>query len=85
MRGGRRFPGHVRREIVKKGDFLVIEAAADNIDAFVGEFGLEYDLKKKKDGAPIGEDLSMFEVTVPHGARIEGAARWICGCARRKA
>ncbi|CAJ2375929.1 MAG: SLC13 family permease [Arenicellales bacterium IbO2] len=72
VRGGRRFPGHVRREVVKKGDFLVIEAAADNIDAFVGEFGLEYDLKKKKDGAPIGEDLSMFEVTVPHGARIEG-------------
>ncbi|MGR3984510.1 MAG: SLC13 family permease [Gammaproteobacteria bacterium] len=71
VRQGRRFPGHARREVIKKGDLLVIESSAGGIDAFVGEFGLEYVVSKKHDSL-IGEDLSMIEVVVPQGARIDG-------------
>ncbi len=71
VRNGRRFPGHARREIIKPGDLLVIEANATNIDAFVGAIGLEYVGSEKYDTL-IGEDLSLIEIVVPEGARIEG-------------
>jgi di/tricarboxylate transporter len=71
VRRGRRFPGHARREVIKQGDFLVIQASATNIDAFVGEHGLEYVGSEKRDTL-IGEDLSLVEIVIPEGARIEG-------------
>ncbi len=70
-RRGKRFPGHARREIVRAGDLLVIEANASNIDVFVGEQKLEY-VGVQKHESLIGEDLSLLEVVVPEGARIEG-------------
>ncbi|MEM7196045.1 MAG: SLC13 family permease [Pseudomonadota bacterium] len=71
IRRGKRFPGHARREVIRKGDLLVIEANADAIDAFVGAFGLEYVGAEKHEGL-IGEDLSLIEVVVPENARIDG-------------
>ena len=71
VRRGKRFPGHARREVIYKGDLLVIEANATGIDGFVGEFGLEYVVAEQHDTF-IGEDLSLFEIVVPQGARIEG-------------
>ena len=71
MRRGKRFPGHARREVIRKGDLLVIEANAAGIDGFVGEFGLEYVVSQKHDRL-IGEDLSLMEIVTPQGARIEG-------------
>lgn len=71
VRRGKRSPGHARREIIKDGDLLVIQANATNIDAYVGEYGLEYVGKDKHD-ALIGEDLSFLEIVIPEGARIEG-------------
>ena len=59
VRRGKRFPGHARREVIKKGDLLVIEANAEGIDGFVGEFGLEYIVSQKHE-AFIGEDLSLL-------------------------
>ena len=70
-RRGRRFPGHARREVIAEGDLLVIEAGADSIDSFVGEHGLEY-VGSEKHESLIGEDLSLVEVVIPEGARIEG-------------
>lgn len=70
VRRGKRFPGHARREVIRQNDMLVIEANAEGIDAFVGEFGLEYAGAEKHDGL-IGEDLSFMEVVVPPGAAIE--------------
>jgi len=70
VRRGKRFPGHARREVIRQNDMLVIEANAEGIDAFVGEFGLEYAGAEKHDGL-IGEDLSFMEVVVPQGAAIE--------------
>lgn len=69
VRRGKRFPGGARTVTILKNDLLVIEANADGIDAFIGEFGLEY---VTKGGARIGEDLSMLEMVVPQGAKIEG-------------
>ncbi len=71
VRQGKRFPGHARREVIRKGDLLVIEANAAGIDSFVGEFGLEY-AGSQQAGRLIGEDLSLIEIVVPQGARIEG-------------
>ena len=71
VRRGKRFPGHARREVIKQGDLLVIEANAAGIDGFVGEFGLEYAGPQKHDRL-IGEDLSLLEIVTPQGARIEG-------------
>ncbi len=71
VRRGKRFPGHARGEVIKKGDLLVIEANAEGIDGFVGEFGLEYIVSQQHDTF-IGEDLSLLEIVVPQGARIEG-------------
>ena len=70
-RRGKRFPGHARREVIAAGDLLVIEASAAHIDAFVGEYGLEY-VGSEKHESLIGEDLSLVEVVIPEGARIEG-------------
>lgn len=71
VRRGKRFPGHARRETIKEGDFLVIQANATDIDAFVGGYGLEYVGSEKHDSL-IGEDLSLIEIVIPEGARIEG-------------
>jgi len=71
VRRGKRFPGHARREVIRNNDLLVIEAGAEGIDGFVGEFGLEYAGSEKHDGF-IGEDLSFMEIVTPQGAAIEG-------------
>ncbi len=71
VRRGQRFPGHARRETIKRGDLLVIQANAANIDAFVGAHHLEYVGAEKHDSL-IGEDLALIEMVIPEGARIEG-------------
>lgn len=71
VRRGKRFPGHARREVIRKNDMLVIEAGAEGIDGFVGECGLEYAGAEQSDGL-IGEDLSFMEIVTPPGAAIEG-------------
>lgn len=71
VRNGRRVPGRARREEIKKGDLLVIEANAEAIDIFVGALKLEYQ-GSENHGGIVGEDLSLIEVVVPENARIEG-------------
>lgn len=83
-RRGKRLPGLARREVIAAGDMLIIQASAESIDGFVGEFGLEYVGSEKHDSM-IGEDLSLIEVVVPEGARIEGRSALQLGLLSRHA
>jgi di/tricarboxylate transporter len=73
IRNGRRSPGMARRVAIAGGDLLVIEAAPDDIDKFVGALKLKYIRPTGKDEAIAGDehDLHLMEVVVPIGARIE--------------
>ena len=71
VRNGKRLPGRARREQIRAGDMLVIEASAEHIDAFVGALGLEYEGSEKHNGHA-AEGLSLVEAVVPENARIEG-------------
>ena len=71
VRKGKRLPGRARREEIRKGDIMVIEADAEHIDAFVGAFKLEYVGSEKYIGQA-AEGLVLVEAVVPEHARIEG-------------
>ncbi len=71
VRRGKRLPGFARRELIRKGDILVLEAGPDAIEQFVGALGLTYAGADKHGGA-LGGTLALVEVVVPDGARIEG-------------
>ena len=71
VRKGSHLPGRARREIIKKGDILVIETEATVIDDFVGAMGLEYVGTEKYQG--IRENgLSFMEVAIPQGSKADG-------------
>ncbi len=72
IRQRRRLPGAARREAVRAGDIVVIQARPKAIDQLVGELGLEYVRRLAGTNAPQDEDLGLMEVVVPQGARIEG-------------
>ena len=71
IRRGKRLPGRARREEIRKGDILVIEAEAEAIDDFVGTLGLEY-VGAEKHGNLTSDDLGLLELVIPEGARAEG-------------
>jgi di/tricarboxylate transporter len=71
VRRGRRMPGMARLVDVRAGDVLVLEAHPDAIDRLVGALKLEY-VRPENPAAVAGEDLSLIEVVVPEGARIDG-------------
>ena len=73
VRRGERQPGMARRVEIRKNDILVLKAAPDGIEALVGALGLKYARSSKsKDGILTGDGVSLLEVVVPPGARIEG-------------
>jgi di/tricarboxylate transporter len=71
VRRGKRLPGRTRNEIVRKSDLIVIEGSPEAIDQFIGAADFEYMGPKKKDELT-AEAISVMEVVVPEGARIEG-------------
>jgi di/tricarboxylate transporter len=72
IRRGKRLPGQARLAEVAEGDVLVVEALPDAIDKIVGALKLEFKARGE-DTAPLGsDDMSLLEVVVPGGARIEG-------------
>ncbi len=71
VRRGKRFPGAARRQIIRANDVLVIEAPATAIDEFVGVAGLAYFGEEQHEGL-LSEGVSLMEVVVPVGARIDG-------------
>ena len=71
VRRGKRLPGHAKREEIRKGDLLVVEAGGQAIDKLVGALKLEY-LGEEKHAKADGGGMILMEVVVPREARIEG-------------
>jgi di/tricarboxylate transporter len=72
VRRGSRLPGQARREVVRKGDILVVEATPKAIEELVGALGLEY-VGEEKHGGLIGTaDTGLIEVVVQENSRIAG-------------
>ncbi|MDH3418049.1 MAG: SLC13 family permease [Gammaproteobacteria bacterium] len=72
VRRGRRMPGMARLVDIRVGDTLVLEAHPDAIDRLVGVLKLEYVRSGSRETPVANEDLSLMEVVVPEGSRIEG-------------
>ena len=66
-----RLAGSARREIVKEGDILVLEGAAESIEQFVGSARLGSG-DPDKNVELLGESMAIAEAVVPVGARIAG-------------
>ena len=70
VRRGRRMPGLARRENIRAGDRLVVEAAPDTIEDLLGTLGLTYagtGVAALKDNS-----LSLTEVVVPESSPLVG-------------
>jgi len=72
VRGGRRRPGLAAREVLRPGDFLVVEGEPKAIEAFMGRAGLDFAGAERIEGGVVSEGLPMAEAIVPEGARIAG-------------
>jgi di/tricarboxylate transporter len=72
IRRGVRLPGQARWSEIKKGDLLVVESAPESLDAFVGSLKLGFRQKEAESKLLDNEDMSLLEVVIPEGARIEG-------------
>ena len=69
IRGEARLPGTARRAVVREGDILVLEGAAESIEQFVGATGLGAgDSESERDF--LGESMALSEVVVPGDAKI---------------
>ena len=72
VRRGKRLPGQARLVEIDKADILVVEATPEAMDKFVGALKLDYS-SKGKDSSPLSnDDMSLWEVVVLNGARIDG-------------
>jgi di/tricarboxylate transporter len=71
VRRGKRLPGRALSEVVRKSDLIVIQGNPEAIDQFVGAVGLEH-MGPKKNSDLTAQAISVVEVVVPEGARIEG-------------
>ncbi|MGB5261248.1 MAG: SLC13 family permease, partial [Gammaproteobacteria bacterium] len=72
IRQAKRLPGHARLAVVGTGDILVVEALPEAIDKIAGALKLDYQAKGRDSGPLSSDDMSLLEVVVPGGARIEG-------------
>lgn len=72
VRNGKRLPGFARRTLIEADDILVVEASPESIDALVGALKLEYVRGKEAPPMLADESLTLLEVVVPEGARIDG-------------
>ena len=72
IRKGRRGFGVARREPVKAGDLLVIEASPENIDGLIKDLGLEMvGVEGPKTNLLVADDVALMEAVVPPRSRIE--------------
>jgi di/tricarboxylate transporter len=72
IRRGKRMPGQARLVKVAAGDILVVEAVPDAMDKIVGVLKLNFQARGQDTGPLSSDDMSLLEVVVPGGARIEG-------------
>ncbi|MCV6574841.1 MAG: SLC13 family permease [Cohaesibacter sp.] len=71
IRNGRRLAGNGRLTELRHKDILVLEAAPDSIDKFVGAAKLGYERKTTETPAA-GKGMQLMECVVPDDARITG-------------
>ncbi|MEP6355179.1 MAG: SLC13 family permease [Hyphomicrobiales bacterium] len=71
VRNGKRLGGFSRRQITRKGDFLVLEGDPKSIENFMGAAELDF-AGSEKHGGLRGQSLSLIEAIVPDNARIDG-------------
>ncbi len=71
VRGGVRLSTFNPSLKVREGDVLVIEAAAQDVDKLMGDFGLEYLVPERQEEKAL-QDLTLIEVVVPPGAWLDG-------------
>ena len=82
LRKGKRLPGGARREEIRRGDAVVVDAAVDAIDAFVGALKLEFPSRDHMEEDREG-DMSLLEVVVPTDSRLDGRSVASIGLNRR--
>lgn len=71
VRNGKRLGGFSRRQVTRKGDFLVLEGDPKSIETFMGAAELDF-AGSEKHGGLRGQSLSLIEAIVPDNARING-------------
>ncbi|MEN8107517.1 MAG: SLC13 family permease [Pseudomonadota bacterium] len=72
IRHGKRLPGQARLTEISDGDILVVEAIPEAMDKIVGVLKLDFQARGRDTSPLSSEDMSLLEVVVPGGARIEG-------------
>ncbi len=72
IRDGKRRPGFASKEILRAGDFLVVEGEPKAIEAFMGKTALEFAGSEKHEGGVMAKGLTLQEAIVPDTARISG-------------
>ena len=82
-RGGKRLYGTARNRVLEAGDDLIIEALPEAIDEFRTALKLDY-ADDKRIAHIEGEGMTLVEVVVPEGARIEGRTAIAVGLAWRQ-
>ncbi len=72
VRRGKRLPGLARRETIRAGDRLVVEAAPEPLETFAAALGLS--AASRDDAKPLlsGDNLAMREAVVQPGSLAEG-------------
>lgn len=70
VRHGKRIRGFAQQEVLRSGDFLVVEGEPKAIEAFMGLVGLEFAGSEKHEGGVVAPGLTLSEAIVPDGARI---------------
>ena len=80
IRDGQRLPGMSRRVVIREGDLLVVEAAPSALDKMAGALKLEITSSEMaKAMLDAADDITMIEVVVPEGSRIEGRSALTLG------
>ena len=71
IRAGRRMSGFAQGQVVRNGDFVVIQGSVESMDKFTGAAGLAYASAQTNVGV-LADNQILLEVVVPDGARIQG-------------
>ena len=72
VRGGKRLPGFARTQVIRSGDFIVVEGEPKAIEAFLGQAALEFSGSENHSGGVTSGGLTLTEAIVPEGARAAG-------------
>lgn len=70
IRAGRRLPGLARQEVLREGDYLVVEGSPKAIETFMGSGRFAYAGSNKDKVGLASGSLRLSEAIVPDGARI---------------